>query len=425
MPSITRRRALSAGALAAAALAGCSARRECPPLAAPPAGTDWPQPRHCPGNAATAAADAAPDALDVRWRTPTDARFRPPLVAGGVVYVPGIDRPTEDGRSRPRLFALDADTGERRWRRRLGDAFDDAHLVAAAEEGAYVLAEPSDSDDDWRLTAVDADGAVRWTFDAPAMRDAALAGDAVCAVTKGSVVVLDAASGEVCRRLRPGDGPLSRWLSDVRPVGRPAVADGAVYAAAARHDVDREDDYFADRLVAVDASSAERRWEERIRDVGFVEGVVAAGGRAFASTFEPGRVVAVDGETGERLWTRGVGEGALPVAATGDVVVASGSEGNVAFDAETGTRRWTGGAFYGPPVVAGERIYGVADAEGLADALVVAGLPDGRERTRVEMGGQVGSHPVVAGGSVFVHVATFDRSEEPSEHAGDRLVALG
>lgn len=425
MPSITRRRALGAGAVVAASLAGCSAGRDCPSLAASPAGTDWPRPRHDPGNAATAPADAAPDGLDVQWRASTDARFRPPLVAGGVVYAPGIDRPTADGRYRPRLFAVDAATGERRWRRRFDASFDDAHLVAATADGAYVLAEPFDYEDDWRLYAVDADGTVRWTFDAPAMRDATLAGGAVCAVTAGSVAVVDAASGAVCRRIHPGDGPLARWLSDVRAVGRPAVADGAVYAAAARHDVDRADDYFADRLVAYDSETAERRWTNRVRGVDFVEGVVAVGGRAFASTYGPGRVVAVDGETGERLWTRDVGEGALPVAATADVVVASGSEGNVVFDAATGETRWQAGTFYGPPVVAGERIYGVVDAAGLDDAVVVADLADGRERARTEMGGQVQSHPVVAGGRAVVHVATFDRTVEPSEHAGDRLVALG
>lgn len=175
-------------------------------------------------------------------------------------------------------------------------------------------------------------------------------------------------------------------------------------------------------LVAAARKDGARQWVtpvagERLgRAASFIGDVtgdpVLAGGTIFAGT-AAGRTVALDAETGARLWD--VNEGALaPVWHAGGSVFLVGDEGDlVRLDAATGARIWSVPlphytkdkarrqrdvvAHYGP-VMAGGRLV-VASADGLVRFFSpVDGAPVGV----IEMPAGAAALPAVAGGTLYV-----------------------
>jgi outer membrane protein assembly factor BamB len=159
---------------------------------------------------------------ETRWRTALDPTLflSPPAVAGGTVYV-GLD---PRGRDDTVLIALDAATGQERWR----------HHRAAAASGILQLAIPAIADGivyvvtEGILYAVDADtGEEHWRVaigsaveSSPAVADGTL----YFGTSDGSVIALDAATGEERWRLAISTS------ADVN--SSPAVVDGVVYVAS-------------------------------------------------------------------------------------------------------------------------------------------------------------------------------------------------
>jgi outer membrane protein assembly factor BamB len=143
----------------------------------------------------------------------------PPVVAGGLVYVATASR---------RLLALEVDSGREVWR-------EGGFPVIAGVRNGLVLAVIED-----RLAALDAGSGVR-RWEVPVRGGGehwpVLEGDTVYVASAGDVIAVDATAGT------------TRWRVPVEPtVGPPVPAGGRLYVAT------------RNRLLALDASSGRSLW---------------------------------------------------------------------------------------------------------------------------------------------------------------------
>ncbi|MEY7849313.1 PQQ-binding-like beta-propeller repeat protein [Natrarchaeobius sp. A-rgal3] len=218
------------------------------------------------------------DTGDEIWTLQPGHRFgdSSPAVVDGVVYVGSYgDAPMvvsgpddEDEFEAPAIFALEAETGEERWRY---DAFDDRESVSsspAVADGLVFVVSP-----DGELLALEADsGDERWRRDLRAHSD-------VSPTVIDSVVYCpgrpdddemrenDEVRGKLWA-LETGTGE-TRWSADLSELSlrtSPAVDDGVVYLAGSTveacpglaEDCEAES---SGTLYAIDAESGEGRWE--------------------------------------------------------------------------------------------------------------------------------------------------------------------
>ncbi|MER5383556.1 serine/threonine-protein kinase [Streptomyces sp. NPDC002688] len=252
-----------------------------------------------------------------RWKRPlSGVGLGSPVVGDGVVYLNSVD---------DHLYALDAATGEQRWR------------ILAAGPGSPAVAGGIAyvGGADGGLHAVDAvTGERRWVHHADSFVSGrpVVAGGAVYAASRGSLYAVDAATGD------------QRWslATEGTVFGPPAVVDGVVYAGSDKG-----------RLHAVRAADGEQRWTSP--DVGAAFSAPAvADGVVYAGTAD-GKLRAVD-TAGHGRWkfsTRKRGL-AAPVVA-GEVVYIGATDHHLyAVDADTGASRWkfdTGAPVYSAPAV--------------------------------------------------------------------------
>lgn len=110
----------------------------------------------------------------------------------------------------------------------------------------------------------------------------------------------------------------------------PVVAGNVIYAAAENG-----------TIVAIDLTSGDLLWRNRLDDITLTGGVGAGGGLVAVGTREA-EVVALSQSDGEILWTTSVtSEVVAQPIANGDVVVVQTVDDKVAgLDSETGERRW-------------------------------------------------------------------------------------
>jgi eukaryotic-like serine/threonine-protein kinase len=95
------------------------------------------------------------------------------------------------------------------------------------------------------------------------------------------------------------------------------------------------------KVVAVDLATGQRRWASRLGGL-IGGGVVVAGDTVFAATSRPeGKVSALDGKTGRRVWRTTTGPVSAPLALIGTILVAENQRGEIlGLDARTGNVRW-------------------------------------------------------------------------------------
>lgn len=256
------------------------------------------------------------------------------------------------------LVALDVATGAERWRQEL----DASGAGAPAVRGGLVYIVSRDS----RAWAIDAgNGRVRWTLDA-APDAVGLTGGAAPAVTS-DLVIFPFPSGEVQAAFRQGG--LRRW--DAAVTGRrpgqaiarigdisadPVVAGGRVYAANQ-----------SGRLVALNLQNGQRIWTA---EEGALSPVWPAGGAVFLVS-DQNQLVRLDGATGAPVWRVDLPEYLTdrplrlkeavahygPVLAGGQLLVASNDGLLRSFDPASGalisTRAIPGGATSNPVVANG------------------------------------------------------------------------
>ncbi|SIO28907.1 Outer membrane protein assembly factor BamB, contains PQQ-like beta-propeller repeat [Rhodovulum sp. ES.010] len=307
-----------------------------------------------------------------------------------------------------------------------------------------------------RVTAVSTGGQTLWTADLtlPSERSAdasggglAVGGGRLFATTGfGTLVALDPATG----------AELWTQRTDAPVTGAPAYRDGLVYvvsrdnrAWAVKADNGRLQwqlpgtptpsgllgaaaPAISDRLAIFPFGSAElvatlrqsgvRVWQASVAGErrGFVYATVSdiiadpvIAGDVVYSGNQSGRAVALDANSGERLWTAEEGAYGALLPVGGAVFMVSDQAELVRLDAETGAVIWTRElpyfkrerskrwkavhAHYGP-VLAGGRLWVASD-----DGLLRAFSPEsGAETGAVELPGGAATRPAVAGGTLYV-----------------------
>ncbi len=421
---MTRRAVLSLSVAGATGLAGCGAvTRDCPIPGTADIRSDWPHRYHDLGN--TNAAPDGPDTLSERWVVRVEARLERPLVADGTVYTTATtDPPTE-----ARILAFDVDSGESAWKAPLGEE-SRARIAGVVDGRVYVIGRRAGNDDRQRLYAVDEGGSVAWTFDTNWITAVAAAEEVVfVSVLHGSIVALDAVNGRPCTRFHPSEWPGGRWLSDLTPVGRPAVHDRTVFAPVARYDDDRADDFFEDQVVAFEAGGG-ARWKSTNLDAFVVEEVTAVAGTVYVPvTHQQERggqagkasLYALEAGSGTRRWKRQIESGSIStVSARDDVVVVTASDGMRAFNPRSGSQRWHNEHLLGPPVIGGDRAYGRRTEGAFVDTVAAASLETGEVTASYTFDYQVNRAPVFTADRAIVRTLEYGESG----HVADRLHGL-
>ncbi len=329
------------------------------------------------------------------WRTPTEGTVRSsPAVTRDRVYI---------GSSDGNLYALDRATGVVRWKHDAGGSVLSSPAVA---RGLVLFAKRNGT-----LVALDAArGAARWSvatgaalpfpwgregWDFYVSSPVVSAGLAIFAAADGNVYALDLATGR------------ERWRYPAQTLFRssPAVAEGYVVVGGADGHV-----------YALNLADGKLRWrgetegatldsEKEGFDRKTIQGSPAiAGGKVYVGSRDA-HLYAFDLATGKRLWRAGRPAPWVvtsPVVWGGRIYFGS-SDGHyvVAVDPDSGKRVWlvrTPDNVIASPVLADATLY-VADMSGNLFALDPA---TGAERWRTGLGPRVYSTPVPTDGNLYL-----------------------
>ena len=260
--------------------------------------------------------------------------YSSPAVANGVVYFGGIDEDFgtgehgEVGVKDVNLYAVDAQTGQERWRFATeGSIFSSPAVV---DDVVYF------GSDDAGFYAVDAaSGSQLWRFGAEGSiaSSPVVADDAVYFTDRdGYLYALDAATGRELWRFRVSEREFTAegWDSwDAGTWSSPAVVDGTVYTGSSDG-----------HLYAVDAATGVERWRFKTKGDVWVAPAVANGIVYFGSYDT--HLYAVDAATGAEVWRyKTPYRIRSSPAVIGRVVVFGSKDGNLhAVDAERGDERW-------------------------------------------------------------------------------------
>ncbi|SDC96582.1 PQQ-binding-like beta-propeller repeat protein [Natrinema hispanicum] len=330
--------------------------------------TDWNQQQGDPQNSGLQRDLEGPSRVTEAWTVDLVGPPGSPVCDRDTVYV---------GTTRGNCYALEAETGRRRWVFETTTATDTTPVVTrdrlyvGADDGTIVALEPATGEVAWEVELL-----------ADLESDLTLSDGRLYAGHATGLSALDAETGAV----------LWTHETDAAVTGTPAVADG--------RDVDRsrstgsplsEPDETA--LLETDQlSGPDRRWAEE---------------RVFAGTAD-GTVFALEAETSDQLWTAPTG-GAVttgPTVAADRVYVADRAGTMLALDAATGQTWFTyeiqGGFTTSPTVLAAAETTFVGATDGYCH---VTDTTVGRRKLRgwlfsrkgVELDGPVRSAPVVIG----------------------------
>lgn len=261
-------------------------------------------------------------------------------------------------------------------------------VTAAGTVGALVgrhAGDPADpvyaASEVGRVASLTRSGGERWAVETPPLRfPPAVSSGQVVVPTRDRLVVLDADTGE---RLRSIDAPEDVLLS-------PTLAGDRVLLGT-----------FASGVVAVDLDSGTRLWEAGAPSRAYPPEVADGTAYATARRWETdggeraGAVIAIDTESGAVEWEEPLdGEPTAPPAVHDGVVYAGTNRGRIhAFDAADGDRRWresVGDWVTRGPTAADDGIYLVV----LDDGPVKLGL-DGAVEWRSADDVDVGTNPVL------------------------------
>ena len=311
--------------------------------------------------------------VDCAWTYETVGRFGSgigelsPVAAAGTVYLH-----TSSGR----IAALDAATGDERWRRDEPSSFGAGHSTPTLEDGTlFVGIEDA-------LHALDpTTGETKWTAGtAETVTSSPVVADGTVFVQGGGVAAFDAATGE------------ERWHVDIPTATRSstAVADGTVYVGSE-----------AARLHALDAATGAERWAFEL-----VADTVTDGGVA--------PVTADDGEDplgGTDTNDDGAEDpGPDEIELDGEDLGLDIDDEETEFEAGDGDTSVEGDLSVGPdgaastPAVAGGTVF----CGGLDGTVYAVDAATGTGTWRVDVGETVHGSPAVADGLVFVGSSGFD-----------------
>lgn len=317
-----------------------------------------------------------------------------PIVSGGTVFAmdPG-----------QQVTALNASTGAVLWQSNIQPEFDNSSVsgggLAAAAGKVFVTTGYGE------LLALDAArGAVIWRQRLSTAGAPSVAGNAVYAIGRdGSAIALNADTGRILWQ-NEGVGKSSGVLG----AGTPAADADLVYLP-----------YGSGQIVAVD-QAGETIWQGAVSGqrlgrayagFGDVTGdPVIAGGVLYVGS-SAGRMVALDAQTGARIWSASEGAMNAPLVVGGSVFAVNDAARLVRLDAQTGDLIWgqqmayfnatkpkrykSITAHFGP-VLAGGRVIVASEALQLFDPA------SGAITAEANIPGGAASAPALAGGMLFV-----------------------
>jgi outer membrane protein assembly factor BamB len=372
-------------------------------LPAPVSNADWPQ---LNGNSLRAIGHvSAGGSLSQAWTanvgagSGSSARIvSPPIAAGGRVYTldAGATVSAQDASSGGRVWSVDL-TPE-------GENTIDGFGGGLAHDAGRVYV----SNGFGQLTALAATtGEVVWTapLGAPSRAAPAVAGGKVFAVTRDNrIIAVDASSGAVLWT-EQGLDQVAGILGGAAPVATEQVviapfSSGELNAyAAGSGQVGWIDDLTGSR-----GSTGLAVLNDVSGDPVISDGVVYAASQS-------GRFVAVNIQSGERLWTRNIG-GIQPPYVAGDTIFFVSGQGTlVAMQKDSGDVVWATelGGFRDPdrredaitwagPILAGGKLLLTSDLGNL----VAVNPADGTLSSEVALPGAATNGPIAAGGTVFV-----------------------
>jgi len=329
------RRGLLRG-LAGAALvgtAGCLGLEESPFSAGTDANADWPMARHDPANAAFAPDAAAPrTGVAERWAEDVGFDVRAPAVVDGTVYAPAAEG----------LVALDAESGEERWR--FAPTEQPWPSPPVVHDGvAYVTMVDDDT-----LHAVDAEsGEERWRLAGSGHVHASphlLAGQLV-----DDPAILVGGHDGVVRALGPGGD--ERWSVDAFGSVRAMAYDGrGLYVGTGGGEVYA---YFPE-----EEAPPRELWRRKVGPQ--VEGIVPTANGVFVSTFGGPLTNLQDGaHAGTTRWVAEEAHAGSPPVHAGSWVYSAGWDSLSALRTYDKNLHWRVGGEFGNvgPVAAGDTLY--------------------------------------------------------------------
>lgn len=373
------------------------------PLPAPAQNAEWTQTNgranHASGHLAGPASPSVVWSTDIGAGTSDEAAITSaPVVVGGRVYV--LD-------AEAKLSAVDASSGNIAWETSLalgGESGDEGFGGGIAAEGGMIFATTGFGE----ILGIDAgSGEIRWRQRGSAPFRAAPAVDngLVIGVTRENRAVgVDARSGQILWRL-DGIASSAAILGGASPAmqGELAVlpfASGEVIGAQAR----------TGRRVWSAVLGGARRGLARA-SISDVTGDPVIAGQAVIVGNQSGRIVAIDGATGRRGWTRSLGAVGPIWAAGASIFLVSDDSALMRLALQSGETLWRtelpayedpedrdDPIAYSGPVLAGGRVL-VTDSLG---DLLLFDPQTGAEVSRVALSGGSVTGPVVAGGTIYV-----------------------
>lgn len=300
------------------------------------------------------------------WRfESTGELYSSPAVAGGLVYV---------GTKSGFIYALDATTGDERWRVALGDYI--VRSSPAIVDGSVYIGSG------YSIYSLDAQtGHKTWEAKTPfsGSSSPSLAGGSVyIASQSSSVYAIDAANGEQ-RWSFQTDGPI---------FSSPAIDNDMVYVGT-----------DSGKLLAMSAETGQVAW--RFEAGAAIYSSPAIHGDLVYITSRAGKIFAIERAGGKLRWSYDAGGDASPTLANGLVFVAGNDGGLYALDAEVGgAPKWlfpTGSQVTTSPVVANGVVY-VASGSTLYAIEAATGF----EQWRYAAGYKIETSPVVVNGFVYI-----------------------
>jgi outer membrane protein assembly factor BamB len=290
----------------------------------------------------------------------------PPALAGNRMFV--VNKAGQ-------VYALDANRGKVRWRRRLshdvtGPAYADGTVFVAQLGGEFVALEA-------------ATGRKRWTFKSPSHLESspiAVEDRVYFGSDDGTLWALDARSGKVAWKAELG-APIK---------ASPSYHDGVLYVGD-----------YGGRIHAVSADDGDRRWTRNTSGAGgFYSSPAIAFGRVYEARND-GTVFAVT-LGGGPVWRFTAHDAMYSSPAVGTIpgagrmlFVGSYDHRLYALDADSGKRRWSydvGGQVPGSPAVIGTTVYTSS-----FDTSKTVGL-DARKGKPVWEWGSAGYEPMISDG---------------------------
>jgi len=324
-----------------------------------------------------------------RWRARLGTAITSsPSVVNNIIYIGSVAPTTESGGA---LHAVDAATGIEIWRLATtpGDgilsspAVANSIVVVGSYGGIVVAADASTGEERWRFQTE-----AGINLQSPATVD----GVVYLTDSGGHLYALDTADGRDRWRFVSGNG-------SERSFSSPAVVDGMVFCVDSPRRTGEKTS-----LHSLDSASGKERWSFTPEEGNDLFGIpVVTGGRVFVATLL-GQMVAIDAANGNEL-TR-YDFDAVPstrLAVVNDVIFLGADDGQLmASNIETGERLWSrqindGAALLSGPTIAGGTAY-IGDSDGVVFAIDAA---TGAEQWKAGVS-CLWSTPTVIDGSLYV-----------------------